>query len=158
MPQEVNPPCCTRYDGLSWCGDGPSALRIDQGNVVYCPQQFRFDSPYPRHRNLTRLEQANIARQHQIDMNYWSSWLNIVRAVFVCLDTVVDNALTNGMECHHVYCGNLHSTHDDLRSANPGHDLQKRTAPSGSCMTPEPCRNFYSASLKITKRFVLWAQ
>ena len=33
--------------------------------------------PYPRHRNLPRSEQANIARQHQIDMNYWNSWLNI---------------------------------------------------------------------------------
>ena len=48
--------------------------------------------PYPRHRNLPRSEQANIARQHQIDMNYWNSWLNIVRAVFVCLDTCIDDA------------------------------------------------------------------
>ena len=25
-------------------------------------------------------------------MNYWNSWRNIVRAVFVCLDTVIDDA------------------------------------------------------------------
>ena len=76
--------------GLS--GDGPSSLCFDRGNTIYCPHQSRYDSPYPHHRNLPRSEQATIARQHQIDMNYWNSWLNIVRAVFVCLDTCIDDA------------------------------------------------------------------
>ena len=55
-------------------------------------EAIAFTAPTPGLIPLTRSEQANIARQHQIDMNYWNSWLNIVRAVFVCLDTVIDDA------------------------------------------------------------------